>query len=403
MSRQAGRWSFLTLACIAVVLSLTTWFSATAVVPELIVRWRLGPTAAAWLTNGVQAGFVAGALVSSILGLPDRWRLHRMMAGSAALAGIANLALLAEPGTAGAITARFVTGVALAGVYPPAIKLMATWFRENRGLALGLLIGALTLGSAMPHLVRAFGAGVDWRVVVAASSVASLLAALLFWKLREGPFPFSRSVVDIRQLGAILRDRPVMLANLGYFGHMWELYAMWGWFLAYSRAAATEGTSILGGNVSLFTFAVVAVGCLGAAVGGLIADRIGRCAETALSMLVSGACALLIGFTFDGPAWLFGLVALVWGLTVIADSAQFSAAVTELADSHLVGSALAFQMGVGFAITIVAIWLVPLFADALGGWRWTFLILVPGPAIGALAMIVLRRDPAATARAAGRL
>lgn len=402
MARQAGRWSFLALACLAVVLSLTTWFSATAVVPELIVRWRLGPTAAAWLTNGVQAGFVAGALVSSVLALPDRWRLHRMMAGSAALAGLANLVLLAEPGTAGAIAARFATGVALAGVYPPAIKLMATWFRENRGLALGLLIAALTLGSAMPHLVRALGAGVDWRLVVAASSAASLVAALLFWRLREGPFPFPRSVVDLRQIGAILRDRPVMLANLGYFGHMWELYAMWGWFLAYSRAAAA-GNPVLGGNVPLFTFAVVAVGCVGAAAGGLVADRIGRCAETALSMLVSGACALLIGFAFDGPGWLFFMVALVWGLTVIADSAQFSAAVTELADSHLVGSALAFQMGVGFAVTIVAIWLVPLVADALGGWRWTFVILAPGPAIGALAMLALRRDPAALRRAGGRL
>lgn len=403
MRRQAGRWSFLTLACLAVVLSLTTWFSATAIVPELIARWQLGTTAAAWLTNGVQAGFVVGALVSSALALPDRWRLHRMMAGSAALAALANLVLLAEPGTAGAICARFVTGIALAGVYPPAIKLMATWFRENRGLALGLLIAALTLGSAMPHLVRAAGAGVDWRIVVIASSVASLVAALLFWKLREGPFPFSRSIVDLRQIGAILRDRPVMLANLGYFGHMWELYAMWGWFLAYSSAAAARGNVIPGGNVSLFTFAVVAIGCIGAAAGGLIADRIGRCAETILSMVISGACALLIGFTFDGPSWLFGTIALVWGITVIADSAQFSAAVTELADSHMVGSALAFQMGVGFAITIVAIWLVPLVADAFGDWRWTFIILVPGPAIGALAMLALRRDPVAMQRAQGRL
>ncbi len=402
MQSGASRWSFLAVACLAVVLSLTTWFSATAVVPELIVRWQLSATAAAWLTNGVQAGFVAGAIGSSIFGLPDRWPLNRMMAGAAALAGAANLALLAEPGAGVAIGARFVTGIALAGVYPPAIKLMATWFRENRGLALGLLIAALTFGSAMPHLVRAIGAGIDWRIVVATSSAFALIAALLFFRLREGPFPFSRSVIDARQLGAVLRDKPVMMANFGYFGHMWELYAMWGWFLAYARAANEAGNQVFGGNISLLTFAVVAVGVIGAAGGGLLADRIGRCNTTALSMALSGLCALTIGFVFDGPEWLFVMVALVWGITVIADSAQFSAAVTELADARLVGSALAFQMGIGFAITIVAIWLVPVVAAAWGGWRWVFVLLVPGPALGTVAMLLLRAHPSAVKLAGGR-
>jgi MFS family permease len=392
-----GRWSFLVLGCLAVVLSLTTWFSATAVMPELKVQWRLSPSAAAWLTNGVQAGFVFGALASSILGLPDRWRLNRMMAGAACLAGAANFALLAEPGAIGAVAARFITGLALAGVYPPAIKLMATWFSRDRGLALGLLIAALTLGSALPHLVRALGVGIDWRIVVAASSACACAAALLFGMgLREGPFPFARTIVDPCQVGAILHNRPVMLANLGYFGHMWELYAMWGWFLAYAAAAP-----IGGGNASLLTFAVVAVGAIGAGGGGYLADRIGRCYTTALSMAVSGACALLIGFVFDGPAWAFLAVALVWGVAVIADSAQFSAAVTELADTDLVGSALALQMGVGFAITILAIWIVPLFAETLGGWRWAFVLLSPGPAIGILSMLRLRGRREAEAMAGG--
>jgi len=398
---EASRWSFLALACLAVILSLTTWFSATAVIPDLVVRWQLGTTAAAWLTNGVQAGFVVGAIGASILGLPDRWHLNRMMAGAAILASLANLVLLVEPGAAMAITARFMTGVALAGVYPPAIKLMATWFRQNRGLALGLLIAALTLGSAMPHLVRALGAGIDWRVVVSTSSAFSGIAAIVFYRLREGPYPFSRSKVDPKQIGAILRDRPVMLANLGYFGHMWELYAMWGWFLAYASTA--KATSfVFGGNVSMLTFVVVAIGAVGAAGGGVLADRIGRCNATALSMTLSGLCALTIGFAFDGPAWLFVAVALVWGITVIADSAQFSAAVTELADQHLVGSALAFQMGIGFAITIVAIWLMPVVASTLGSWRWAFVLLAPGPAIGVAAMLILRADPAAIRLAGGR-
>ena len=398
-----NRWSFLALACMAVVLSLTTWFSATAVIPELKARWQLGATAAAWLTNGVQAGFVFGALTSSVLGLPDRWPLNRMMAGAATVAGGANFLLLAEPGTVAAILARFATGVALAGVYPPAIKLMATWFRKERGFALGLLIAALTLGSALPHLMRAVGAGFDWRVVVAASSVCAFLAALIFGRgLHEGPFPFARSIIDPHQVGAILRDRPVMLANCGYFGHMWELYAVWGWFLAYAGAATAAGNPVFAGNDSLLTFAMIAVGVFGAAGGGLLADRIGRCNTTAASMAVSGACAGLIGIFFGGPSWAFVAVALVWGVSIIANSAQFSAAVTELAEPHLVGSALAFQMGIGFAITIVAIWAVPLFGEAIGGWRWAFLLLVPGPVFGTFAMLALRSDPSAAKLAGGR-
>jgi MFS family permease len=328
-----NRWRFLGKACLAVVLSLTTWFSATAVIPELKALWQLGPTAAALLTNGVQAGFVVGALSSSVLGLPDRWPLNRMIAGSAALAAIANLTLLVAPDAAAAIAARVVTGIALAGVYPPAIKLMATWFRKERGLALGLLIGALTLGSALPHLVRGLGAGFNWRIVVTTSSVLALIAAgIAKSSLREGPFPFSRSVVDARLVGAILRNRPIMLANLGYFGHMWELYAMWGWFVTFATAAAAAGNPIFSGNVSALTFAVIAIGAFGAACGGL----------------------------------------------------------------------LAFQMGVGFAITIVAIWALPLFAQALGGWHWAFVMLVPGPAIGVISMAFLRANPAAVRLAGGR-
>lgn len=396
-----NRWFYLALTCFAVVLSLTTWFSATAVIPELTTHWSLSPSQAAWLTNGVQAGFVVGALTASFLSLADIWRMQHLMAGAALLAGLANLALLIEPGATGAIIARFVTGMALAGVYPPAMKFMATWFTTGRGLALGLIVGSLTLGSAMPHLVRAFGAGVEWSSVVAVTSVASIASAGIFWFLRDGPHAFARTSIDLRQFGTILRNRPVMLANTGYFGHMWELYAMWGWFLAYANASLEAGNPVFGGNASLLTFAVVAIGMPGCILGGALSDRIGRCYTTALMMSVSGLCALLIGFTFDGPAWLFSAIALIWGLTVVADSAQFSTAVTELSDRHQVGSALALQMGVGFAITILVIWVTPIVADMLGGWRWGFVMLAPGPLVGVWAMLKLRRLPEATAMAGG--
>jgi MFS family permease len=385
----------------ALVLSMATWFSATAIVPELTARWALSPTAAAWLTIGVQAGFVVGALASSLVNLADVVRLDRLMAAAAALGAAANLALLAEPGPGAAIAARFLTGLALAGVYPPALKLMATWFRRGRGLALGVVIGALTLGSALPHLFRALG-GFDWRLVVVSSSAASLAAAALFLlAIREGPYPFARATMDPRQIGAVFRNRPLMLANLGYFGHMWELYAMWGWFLAFAAAAVEAGEGLIAARASLLTFVVVAAGLPGCVLGGLVSDRIGRTLTTAGLMAASGLCALAIGFVYDGPAWAFLAVALLWGATIVGDSAQFSASVTELADQRYVGTALALQLGVGFGLTIVALWVVPLFAAWIGGWRWAFLLLVPGPVVGAAAMLALRRRPEAVALAGG--
>ena len=400
MTGPEHKWSVLAITGLAIVLSLTTWFSATAVIPELVEAWSLSPSGAAWLTNAVQLGFVVGALGSSLLSIADVMPVPRLMAVAAALAALANAGLLLDPGISGAVVARFITGVALAGVYPPAMKFIATWFQRGRGLAMGAMVGALTMGSALPHLVRAVGATFPWQGVVIASTLASLIAAVIFLGLREGPYPFARSAVDPRQIGAILRSRPVMLANFGYFGHMWELYAMWAWFLAYaSTAVVTNGWTL---NASLLAFAVVAMGAPGCVLAGMLADRIGRCATTALAMAISGSCALLIGFLFTAPAWMFLIVALLWGLTIVADSAQFSAAVTELSDPSQVGASLAFQMGAGFAITIVAIWLAPLVADLLGGWRWTFLMLVPGPLLGSIAMLLLRRHPNAVLIANGK-
>lgn len=397
----SGKWAVLGLTGLAVILSLTTWFSATAILPELRAALSLTPQTGAWLTNAVQAGFVAGALISAFLSLADVVPLTRLMALASVAAAFFNAVPLLDPGPGAVIAARFATGTALALVYPPSLKFIATWFRTGRGLAMGAMVGALTLGSALPHLVRGLGSGFAWQPVIAVCSLASLGAAALFGiVLREGPHSFARTKVDPRQIGGILRDRPVMLANAGYFGHMWELYAMWAWILAYVRAATAAGLPV--GNASLLAFAVIAMGAPGCVLAGWLADRIGRCNTTAIAMATSGTSALLIGFTFGGPLWAFVLVALVWGLTVVADSAQFSAAVTELAEQHLVGSALAFQMGVGFAITIGMIWFIPVLADWLGSWRWTFLALVPGPIAGTWAMLALRRMPAAEHVADGR-
>ena len=400
MERDARRWRVLATLCAAVVLSLTTWFSATAVTPELARLWDLSPAALAWITNGVQIGFVAGALCASLVNLPDIVRLNKLMAASALVAGIANACLLLEPGVPGVVAARVVTGVALAGVYPPALKLVATWFNRDRGLALGAIIGALTLGSALPHLFRGLTGTLDWRLVVSAASLATFAGSLLFWRFAvEGPYPFGKAVFDPRQIGAIFRNRDLLLVNFGYFGHMWELYAMWAWLLVYLRAAAASiGPALASG----LTFAAIGVGAIGCLLGGVLSDRVGRTATTAGMMTVSGCCALAIGFAFDGPTWLLVLVALLWGVTVIGDSAQFSAAATELADPRYVGTALSVQLGLGFALTVVSIWLLPRVAAGAGSWRWAFLVLVPGPLIGAAAMLALRARPGSARLANGR-
>ena len=398
-----GRWPALVLICLGVIGVMTTWFSATAVVPELTLAWGLSTAQAAWLTNAVQLGFVAGALAASLVNLPDIMPLPRLMTIAALLAAVANAALLLDPTPAMAIAARFITGVALAGVYPPALKLMATWFIRGRGLAMGLLISGLTLGSSLPHLLRALTSGLDWRAVVIATTLATLASALVFaLTTREGPHGMGRATFDPRQMLAVLRDRPLMLANIGYFGHMWELYGMWAWFLAFASAAQAGGVSPFPfGSASMLAFVVVAVGVVGCIAGGLLSDRIGRCRTTIWMMLISGTCAALIGLAYDGPAWVLAALALVWGITVIGDSAQFSTAVTELAQPQFTGTALALQLGVGFALTVVAIRALPLFANWMGGWQWAFVMLVPGPIVGAWAMALLRRDPRATRMAGG--
>lgn len=397
-----GRWRMLALICVGVLGVLTTWFSATAIIPELSQEWALTSSQAAWLTIGVQLGFVAGAIGSSLVNLPDLVRMPRLMAGAAALAALANATLLLGPSPEVAIVARFVTGVALAGVYPPALKLMATWFRKGRGLALGFLIGALTLGSAVPHLVRALTGGIAWQNVVAATTAATAASALLFLvTLKEGPHGFGRAIFDPRQSLRVLTNRPLWLVNLGYFGHMWELYAMWAWFLAFATASTDGGVAQPFGSPSLFSFVVVASGAIGCLLGGWLSDRIGRCRTCVGMMAASGTCALLIGFAFDGPGWLLVSLALIWGVTIIGDSAQFSTAVTELADQRYVGTAVTLQLGIGFALTVLSIWAMPILAGWLGSWRWTFIFLVPGPLIGAVSMAALRRRPEAVKLAGG--
>ena len=369
----------------ALVLSMSTWFSASAVIPQLRDEWSLSDGAAAWLTIAVQLGFVAGAVLSSVFNLSDVLPVRRIMIVSALGAAGVNLLLLLADGPEVALPLRFLTGAFLAGLYPPALKLMATWFRTGRGTALGVMVGALTLGSALPHLVNALG-GLEWPTVIVATSVATALGAVIVATLvTDGPFPFPQAVFDLSQARLAFRNRTLVLAALGYFGHMWELYAMWAWFLVFFRASLAESGTQDGAFAATATFAVIGIGALGCYLGGILSDRWGRARLSLWSLCISGACAVLIGFTFGSASWLVLVVALVWGFAIVADSAQYSTLVTEHADQRYVGTALTLQLAGGFLLTVITIWLIPWFEGATS-WRTAFLLLVPGPLIGIEAM-----------------
>ncbi len=390
------------IACCQVA-ALALWFSASAVVPLLVAEYQLSGFAQAALTSGVQLGFVVGCLVSAFFGLPDRVDPRHLFAGCTVLGAVANgLLLVVDPASVAMPHLRFVTGIALAGVYPVGMKLAATWARGDLGLMVGILVGALTLGSALPYLFSVFG-GVDWRIPVAVSSATALGAALTIGFAGIGPNRGPSPPFDPRAALSAWRDVPLRLANLGYLGHMWELYAMWAWigvFLAASFALVLPSAeATMAAKVA--AFATVAAGGVGAIAAGLLADRLGRTTITIAAMAVSGTCAATIGFLFGGdPVWLVA-VCLVWGISIVADSAQFSASVAELADRTRIGTMLTVQTALGFTLTLVTIHLMPYFVAAVG-WRYAFMPLAIGPALGVFAMARLRAHPRAVQLAGGR-
>ncbi len=386
-----ARWKTLALLSVAVLFGMSIWFTASAIAPELQRTWGLTRSQVGWLTTLVQLGFVAGTAVAAILNLadvvPSRW----YFAVSGVLGGLANAAILIAPGYGSALVFRFLTGFFLAGVYPPAMKMIATWFRSARGMAIGAIVGALTVGKATPYLLKLFEGSGLVPVIAGSSSAAVVGAVLILIAYRDGPYPFLRPAFSWGLVMRVIKDRPTRLATGGYLGHMWELYAMWATVSIFFSEFFTgerlgQAPSL---SADLAAFSVIAVGGIGAVVAGRWADAWGRERTTMWMMAISGTCALAIGWLMDASAWIVVPVALIWGFTIVADSAQFSAVVTEVAPDEAVGTALMLQTSLGFALTAVSIQLTIWLAD-VAGWQVAYGMLAIGPILGIVSMARLR-------------
>lgn len=405
-----GRWKVLAAIAAAQVGAMSTWFSAAAVAPSLARDWHLSAAELGLLTVAVQVGFVAGGLASAVSGIADILPTRGVFVISALAAAVANWLLVFVDGSLqGAVALRFGLGFFLAGVYPTGMKLMTEWFRADRGLAIGTLVGAITLSTALPHLLAGIGlaGALPWQSVIVGTSLTAVASALLIGIFgRAGPLASPAGRLDLRWALRSLRDPALRLANFGYLGHMWELFAMWTWlpaFLLGSFHGWDPGLQqhVVGRWASLAAAFAIGAGAPACVLAGVLADRVGRTTITSAAMTISASSAIVSGFLFGGPPAAVVAVATVWGISVIVDSAQFSASISELADRERVGSALALQTALGFLLTAVTIQVLPFIQSALS-WSAAFSMLAIGPALGVVAMLRLRRRPEATRLAGGR-
>lgn len=393
----------LAVVSLATLFGLSVWFSTNAIGPALEAEKGFSTSDLSWLTIAVQLGFVAGTVIIAVTNLADLINARYVFGTSAAMAGLFNLGVIPLDDFGAVLGVRCATGIFLAGVYPPGMKIISGWFQSGRGIALGIMIGALTIGSGSPHLLRS-GFVDNWEATIIGSSILAGLSALLVVLLvRDGPYNGSGAKFDPRYLLRVFTERGPRLTLFGYLGHMWELYAMWAWigvFLGTVYGAKTiTGTSFE--LASALAFAAFVAGAIASYAAGLMAERWGRAYTTSLAMLISGASALFVGFLPIDWEWAIAVLVLVWGASVIADSAQFSTSMTELCEPEYIGTMLTFQTGLGFALTAISIRLVPIVENS-AGWGWAFAILAIGPALGIAAMMRLRSVPESLNLAGGR-
>jgi MFS family permease len=394
----------LTIIIICEVAVLGLWFSATAILPGLRDEGNISSLTASLFTSAVQIGFVVGSLVSAFSGLADRIDPRKLFMVAALLGACANAGiLLVDLNSGWVILFRFITGICMAGVYPIGMRLAATWARKDMGLMIGLLVGALTLGSASPYLFNVFG-GVDWKFTLILASFGAMTSAILINFAVIGPnYKKAPAFKPVQALQSWTRPA-LRYANIGYLGHMWELYAMWAWigvFLSESFLISYSDRGLAQTHAAFATFLTIGVGTIGCVAGGIYADRFGRTTLTIIAMAVSGLCALVVGHLFGGDPVIVVVVCLIWGFSIVADSPQFSASIAELAEPSLVGTMLTIQTSMGFLLTLLTIHAMPYAVTAVG-WSGAFSMLAIGPLIGVYAMWRLRRHPESIKLANGK-
>ncbi|MFT4725664.1 MAG: MFS family permease [Granulosicoccus sp.] len=380
------------LLVLAEVTAMTLWFVSSATLVELGRQIDLSPVLSALLVSAVPAGFVFGAIYVAMSGIADRLDPRRIFAVSALLAALLNaLQLVIEPGNEFSVFLRFLTGFCLAGVYPVGMKIAVGWGKEDRGWLVGLLVGGLTLGSASPHLLAWLG-GSNWQLTTLLASILAIAAAVLVMFTALGPYHSSQPKMNPRLVLRAWTDKKLRRAFIGYLGHMWELYALWAWIAPAASASylfqmpqesAVEWSK-------LTAFFAIASGAILCPFAGRLADRIGKAELTIVAMIVSACSAVLAAFVFAGPAPLVAAVFVLWGLSVIPDSAQFSALVADLAPTEMVGSLMSLQTALGFALTILTVQLTPFVAERFG-WPFLFCVLAVGPVVGCISMLGLMR------------
>ena len=402
-SQSNSRSRALILVSLATFFSLSVWFSTNAISGALEVEKSINESSMAILTIAVQLGFVFGTLLIAVTNLSDLINARTLFAYASVLAALANLLVIPFDSTPLLIAARFATGAFLGGVYPPAMKVISGWYTKGRGFALGTMVGALTIGSGSPHLLRSVFSE-NWQAVIIGSSVLAISGGLILkFLVKDGPHEVRGAKFNPKYLIGAISQRGPRLALTGYLGHQWELYAMWAWIGSFMLYIVGE-QSLIGDRLDLasaLTFLVFAVGAIASSYAGIWSEKIGRTAVTSIVMVISGGVAVFIGFLPPEMTVLIVILAMIWGASVIADSAQFSTAMTELSDPAYRGTMLTFQTGIGFALTAVSIWLLPIVKDS-SGWGWAFAMLALGPVLGTAAMLRLRSLPEAMNLAAGK-
>lgn len=376
---------------LAQLFGTSLWFSANSAADDLIRQWGISAADLGTLTNAVQLGFIIGTLSFAISGLADRYPASRIFAVCAVLGALANAAFaLLSTSMASGVPLRFAVGLCLAGVYPLGMKLVVSWVPERAGAALAQLVGMLTLGTALPHGIRLAGAGWSWSATILVSSLLALLAAALILRLGDGPHLRRRHDAPPLRLGRVFHTfsiRDFRASAFGYFGHQWELYAFWTLTpaLVVIAGLATPGSPALSG----FAFAIIGIGAVGCLLGGWWSQRFGSARVAATALALSALCCAVFPLALAWPLWMKVVLLLLWGAAVVADSPHFSALSARACPPEIVGSALAFQNAIGFAITMLSIHLGTIWVgDWQGNIAW---LLLPGPIIGLLGLYPLWR------------